>query len=239
MKQLLLPAVIAIAIHGGLFLCNIPWAAPTMPAPQSRSVNISLVKIARPKPPTTVPQKVVSPPEPPPQPKPKPVIKPKAVVKPIPKALAPVKPYKSRLPQMASIQPLTPLAEPPRELPPVESSPVPSTEQVADRADYPAPADNTEGAHVQVSVPLYELNPPIPYPRAARRRNCQGTVILDVLVTKEGRVADIRLHRSSGYALLDRSAETHVKTWRFKPARRGGQTIEMRVKVPVRYELDN
>jgi protein TonB len=239
MKQLVLPAVLAIAIHGGIFLCKLPWAAPAMPAPQSRSVNISLVKISKPKPPAPVPQEVVPPPEPAPQPKPKPVAKPKPVVKPIPKAPPPVKPYKSTLPQMAGIKPLAPLAEPPPELPPAESSPVSDREQAADQPDSPAPADTTEGARVQVSVPLYELNPPIPYPRAARRRNCQGTAILDVLVTREGRVADIRLHQSSGYALLDRSAETHVKTWRFQPARRGGQTIEMWVKVPVRYELNN
>lgn len=237
MKQLVLPAVIAIAIHGGLFLCNIPWAAPTLPAPQSRAVNISLVKISKPKPPAPAPQKVVPPPQP--KPKPKAVIKPKPVVKPIPKAPPPVKPYKSTLPPLAGIQPLTPLDEPPPEPSPIKSTPVPATQTRSDQADAPAPADDTEGAEVQVSVPLYELNPPIPYPRAARRRNCQGTVILDVLVTKDGRVADIRLHQSSGYAILDRSAETHVRTWRFQPARKGGRTIEMRVKVPVRYELNN
>jgi periplasmic protein TonB len=90
---------------------------------------------------------------------------------------------------------------------------------------------------VQVSVPRYDLNPPPHYPRVARRRKYTGIVTLDVRVTADGRVAQVRIADSSGYAVLDRSAVKSVQAWQFTPARRGGLPVEMWVRVPVRYEL--
>ena len=90
---------------------------------------------------------------------------------------------------------------------------------------------------VKVSVPLYELNPPPVYPRIARRRNYQGTVLLDVRVTAGGRAAEVKVAHSSGYGVLDRSAVAAVRDWRFEPARRGSQAIETWVEVPVKFEL--
>jgi TonB family protein len=75
-------------------------------------------------------------------------------------------------------------------------------------------------------VPLYDLNPPPVYPRVARRRNYQGTVLLDVRVTAQGTVAEVKVARSSGYSVLDTSALSSVRNWRFEPARRGSRPIE-------------
>jgi len=38
------------------------------------------------------------------------------------------------------------------------------------------------------AVPLYKVNPPPEYPRLARKRGYQGTVVLDVLVDQNGKV---------------------------------------------------
>ena len=46
----------------------------------------------------------------------------------------------------------------------------------------------------------------IHYPRAAIRRNIQGTLELDLLVSNEGSVLDITIARSSGHSMLDKSA---------------------------------
>jgi len=87
------------------------------------------------------------------------------------------------------------------------------------------------------AVPAYRKNPSPKYPRRARRRGYEGTVILDVFVSKEGRVADMRIDRSSGYPVLDEAAVASVKKWLFEPARRGDKKVEMWVKVPVRFRL--
>ena len=65
----------------------------------------------------------------------------------------------------------------------------------------------------------------------------EGTVILKVLVSREGRVLNIEIARSSGYELLDRAANDAVKSWRFVPARRGDSPIDEWVQVPVAFQL--
>jgi protein TonB len=90
---------------------------------------------------------------------------------------------------------------------------------------------------VQQAIPIYRSNPPPEYPAVAKRRGYEGTVVVEVLVGKEGGVQDFRLLRSSGYGVLDRAATAAIKSWLFEPARAGDEKIEMWVKVPVRFRL--
>jgi protein TonB len=90
---------------------------------------------------------------------------------------------------------------------------------------------------VREAIPMYRSNPPPEYPAVARRRGYEGTVVVEVLVSKEGGVQDFRLFQSSGYAVLDRAATAAIKNWLFEPARAGDEKIEMWVKVPVRFQL--
>jgi protein TonB len=87
------------------------------------------------------------------------------------------------------------------------------------------------------AVPLYRENPSPAYPGLARRRGYEGVVLLDVLVSAEGRVGELRVACSSGYSLLDRAAVEAVDGWRFEPGRRGDRPVSMRVRVPVRFRL--
>ena len=81
-------------------------------------------------------------------------------------------------------------------------------------------------------------NPAPPYPVLARRRGYEGLVLLEVLVTREGRVAELRVKKSSGYKVLDRAAVKAVKNWLFEPGVKNGTTIDMWVEVPVRFRLN-
>ena len=90
---------------------------------------------------------------------------------------------------------------------------------------------------VREAVPLYKVNPPPKYPRLARKRGYQGTVVLDVLVDQNGMVGDLRLFTSSGYSILDRKAMESVKVWLFEPGMKGNKKLDMWVRVPVRFEL--
>lgn len=85
--------------------------------------------------------------------------------------------------------------------------------------------------------PRYRDNPPPPYPEAARRRQLEGTVVLEVEVSAQGRVGDLVVHRSSGHRMLDESALATVRGWLFEPGRRGGLPVAMTVQVPVRFGL--
>ncbi|UCF83239.1 MAG: energy transducer TonB [Desulfobacteraceae bacterium] len=90
---------------------------------------------------------------------------------------------------------------------------------------------------IREAVPVYRKNPPPQYPRVARRRGYQGTIVLEVLVNREGRVEKLKVFQSSGYSVLDKSAIRSVKGWLFEPGRRGDEKVEMWVKLPVRFKL--
>ncbi len=98
------------------------------------------------------------------------------------------------------------------------------------------PSESTPSS-IQEAIPVYRENPSPKYPRMARRRGYEGTVVMEVLVNREGRVEDLRLYQSSGYPVLDRSAMSSVKKWLFQPGKRGDKEVDMWVKVPVRFRL--
>ncbi len=53
----------------------------------------------------------------------------------------------------------------------------------------------------------------------------QGEVRLDVHVSADGTVLDVRLRQSSGSPLLDRTAIDTVRRWRFDPATVDGRPV--------------
>ncbi len=91
---------------------------------------------------------------------------------------------------------------------------------------------------VRMARPMYRVNPPPVYPKLARKRGYEGTVVLQVLVNKQGRVDDLQINLSSNHAMLDRAALNSVRKWHFEPGIRGSKTVDMWVKVPVTFKLD-
>jgi len=85
--------------------------------------------------------------------------------------------------------------------------------------------------------PRYAQNPKPAYPQEAREKGYEGEVILRVEVLPNGRVGQIEVKNSSGYELLDRSALTAVKQWRFIPAKKGETPIPLWVNIPVKFQL--
>jgi protein TonB len=90
---------------------------------------------------------------------------------------------------------------------------------------------------VTLALPDYRKNRPPAYPLRARRRGYQGTVLLEVLVARDGTVASVRLVRSSGAEILDTAAKKGVKKWLFHPGKKGDEVVEMWVRVPIRFQL--
>ena len=86
--------------------------------------------------------------------------------------------------------------------------------------------------------PNYLRNPPPKYPAESRKLREEGLVLLKVSVTAEGRAADVRLQRSSGFARLDEAALKAVRGWEFNPARAGATPVACAVEVPVRFGLN-
>ncbi len=127
----------------------------------------------------------------------------------------------------------------------VEPVPVPAPPaQPAAPAPALAPAPPAPPAREVASIPpsfnaAYLRNAPPRYPLIARRNGVEGTVRLKVFVARDGRPAQVQLEQSSGSSALDNAALEAVKSWQFVPARRGQETIESWVLVPVVFKLEN
>lgn len=91
------------------------------------------------------------------------------------------------------------------------------------------------------SEPIFNvkyLNNPIPfYPSYAKQKGIEGKVLLDVIVTKEGKALEVQIAKSSGSKMLDKAALKAVKNWRFIPARKAGKIVQANVSVPIEFKI--
>ncbi len=85
--------------------------------------------------------------------------------------------------------------------------------------------------------PKHAENPKPVYPQEAREKGYKGEVLLRVEVLPHGHVGQIEVKRSSGHEILDQSALSTVKKWKFIPARKEGVAIPAWVNIPIKFEL--
>jgi len=76
------------------------------------------------------------------------------------------------------------------------------------------------------------------YPFEAKRRRQEGDVLLQFIVTKEGKVAMPRVLRSVPTGLFDESALRAIRKWRFRPATKAGKAVDVSIIAPLRFELE-
>lgn len=166
-----------------------------------------------------IPEPVVEPPKVEPAPKPRPKPKPEPKPEPKPKPRAEPKPE----------------AVVGEETKPATAPVVSNTEQ---------PTGGQQARAVDPSQPrvVHQVNylgaPPRPnYPRAAQRRNEQGKVIVRVLISTQGTVADVWVKTSSGHDRLDQAALAAVRGVRFKPYTENGVAFRAMADIPFDFVL--
>ena len=74
------------------------------------------------------------------------------------------------------------------------------------------------------------------YTEDARRRGITGDVEMEIVIRRDGSVGDVTILRGLG-AGLDQRAVNAVKQWRFSPARRKGEPVDVIVEVAVEFTL--
>jgi protein TonB len=220
-----------IAIFGSLLVHIIafsvlhPFSGQFQPPPDV----VLQVELAPPEPLPMAPPEIVTPP---PQPRAQPQV-PRVAAK----QAAPI-----QKPRVETPAPVAIANEPPVvSQPPIvtESAPVPAPPSPSVSARPAAPVSQPQPALTSPPNfnPAYLNNPRPAYPRLARRNGEEGTVLLRVLVTREGRAARVELDKSSAFPLLDGAAIEAVKEWRFVPARKGAEPVEDWVRVPIVFRL--
>jgi len=74
------------------------------------------------------------------------------------------------------------------------------------------------------------------YTEEARRRAISGDVELEIVVRRDGSVGDVSVLKGLG-AGLEQRAIAAVRQWRFAPARRRGEPVDVIVEVAVEFTL--
>jgi len=83
-------------------------------------------------------------------------------------------------------------------------------------------------------VPRATSQPAPAYPPELRKKKMAGTVYVLFLVDKSGRVVSPIVQRSSN-AVFEQPAIQAVKSWRFEPGKRAGQTVQFKMRVPITF----
>ena len=75
------------------------------------------------------------------------------------------------------------------------------------------------------------------YTSEAMRRKIQGTVILDVIVGRDGVPSAMRVVRSLDADGLDEEAMRAVQQWRFNPGRIGDTPVDVLVRIVLEFHI--
>jgi len=81
---------------------------------------------------------------------------------------------------------------------------------------------------------IYRVEPQ--YSEDARKARYQGNVTLEAIVHKDGSVEIVRVVRPAGYG-LDENAQKALKQWKFRPAMKNGQPVDVVLNVEVNFNL--
>jgi TonB family protein len=102
-----------------------------------------------------------------------------------------------------------------------------ATSQEAAQAPIQVPSDSVRGLLVRKVAPHY---PPL-----AQQARIQGTVVLGIVINKDGEVRDVRL--VSGHPMLSPAAIEAVKQWRYRPYISDDEPVEVETVVRVGFRM--
>lgn len=88
-----------------------------------------------------------------------------------------------------------------------------------------------------VRFPEILVQPLPPYTEAARRNKVMGSVVLHVVILRDGTVDRPRIVRGLGHGLDESALETVLKKWRFRPAVLNGQPVDFETNIEVSFNI--
>ncbi|GHV56617.1 hypothetical protein FACS1894216_20670 [Synergistales bacterium] len=218
MRRIFIAALFSAIVHAALLLC---LSGPTNAAKSENVMRVTFAAAVKPEQ-QAPPQKQALPKPPAPKETPKP-IKPA----PKPKPVKPAKQITKREPVKTPAPDTTDAAD---ETSPADPDESPQTGGTTDGTPVVAPGgapSSQTPAVVDVSSLLVTKKVTPDYPMISRKRGDHGTVVL-LAEIKSGRVASVRVERSSGHPPLDDAASRAVRSWEFDVSGYG-DTVTARV----------
>lgn len=107
---------------------------------------------------------------------------------------------------------------------------------VVDESIFNTQSDAVSDISAVEELPV-PINTPAPvYPDLARSGEVEGDVVVQALITREGKVSDVKV--VDGNWVLHDAAITAVKKWTFKPALQQHKPVSVWVEIPLHFTLD-
>jgi protein TonB len=89
------------------------------------------------------------------------------------------------------------------------------------------------------------VEPPVPvrtvppkFPTELRREGVGGVVTVNFLIDEKGSVQDPKVEKTSNDAFNNPALEA-LKKWKFKPAKKAGVAVALRVSLPIQFSISD
>jgi TonB family protein len=119
---------------------------------------------------------------------------------------------------------------------------IPVSDEIARLSSEPIPSPKDGIPHAGVggvTVPECIYCPPPQYTGDARKAKVEGTVVLQVVITPDGRAINLKIVKDPGNGLGMRAVES-VRKWKFQPAvGPDGKLIAVVIPIQVTFRLFN
>lgn len=111
---------------------------------------------------------------------------------------------------------------------------------IARAAPTPSPREHALSVRYRVGFEVGEpgrVFAPCPaYPEAALAARLEGSVVLELTIDRDGRVADVKVLRAGQLGMAEAAVEA-VRRWRFEPSTVDGEPVEVLYILTVRFTL--
>ncbi len=109
-------------------------------------------------------------------------------------------------------------------------------------------APRGEGGPSSNPEPIYSIGGPVTAPVAIRsplpaytqeagKRHVEGSVLLEVVIGKDGQARDAKVLRGLGYGLDESAVEAVTRNWTFRPGTLNGQPVNVAVNIEVSFRI--
>ncbi len=86
--------------------------------------------------------------------------------------------------------------------------------------------------------PVPIKTPPPKYPDSMRHDGTSGVVALVLVIDEKGEIISSTVAKSSHHD-FEKPALDAVRNWKFKPAKKDGTPVKVRVTIPLRFNVDD
>ena len=121
-----------------------------------------------------------------------------------------------------------------------DNSTLGNIEDIPDIGVDPAPADRDAFKPQEVTRrPEWRKKVEPKYPSAARRAQKEGKVVLEATIDVDGKAKDIVIKEDNVGFGCGRAAIDALEASRFNPAKRGNESVPIRISIPYQFKLED